>query len=113
DRRAQPRRAGRIDRLFYQYAGAARRSLRQPERARAAPARARGGARRLRPPGPALREAGRGAPARAHPEPHAAVPGAVQPPEHAAVEPDAGRPSDQPARWAQGYGLVRPIADAL
>ncbi len=38
--------------------------------------------RRLRPPGPAVREAGRGAAAGAEPRPLAAVPGAVHPAEH-------------------------------
>ena len=45
--------------------------------------RARNHARRLRAPGPAVRTSGRGAAARAQPEPHAAVPGAVRAAEHA------------------------------
>ena len=47
---------------------------------------------RLRPPGPALRAAGRGAAAGARPEPHAALPGHVRPAERAPTAPGPGRP---------------------
>ena len=50
------------------------------------------GARRLRPPGPAVREAGRGAAAGARPVAHAALPGRVRAAERAAAAARAARP---------------------
>ena len=84
------RRARGADRLLRQHAGAAHAtSPGDPTFARAAGARARRrGAGSLRAPGPAVREAGRGAAAGARPQPHAALPGDVRAAERAAC--DAG-----------------------
>ena len=59
----------------------------EPALPRAPAAGARDGAGRLRPPGPALRAAGRGARAGARPRPHPALPGDVRAAERAAREP--------------------------
>ena len=62
DRQPRPARDRGADRLLRQHPGAARRPRRATRAfARAAGAGARDGARRLRAPGPAVREAGRGA----------------------------------------------------
>ena len=95
-------RARGADRLLRQHPGAAHRpvSASRPSASCCAGARARAG--RLRPPGRAVREAGRGAAAGARPAAHAALPGDVRAPEHAAGRagpprrPD-GRPSDRGA----------------
>ena len=76
------------DRLLRQHPGA--RAPTSPATRRSPscwPRVRRGGPGRLRPPGPAVREAGRGAAAGARPQPHAALPGDVR----AAERADAGR----------------------
>ena len=82
----QPQPAGdrRAGGLFRQHPGAARRSRRRPELPRAARQGARDDAGGLRPPGSAVREAGRGAGSRAQPLPRAAVPGPARLAERAA-----------------------------
>ena len=75
----QPRRDRGADRLLRQHPGPAHRPARGA-RLRGAPAPRRATALgRLRPPGPAVRAARRGARAGARPAPHAALPGDVQP----------------------------------
>jgi amino acid adenylation domain-containing protein/non-ribosomal peptide synthase protein (TIGR01720 family) len=93
DRRAQPGADRGPDRPLRQHPGAAVRPPRRPELPRPARAGARLDARRLRPPGPALRAAGRGAAAGARPQPDAALPGPLLAPEHAAAAAVARRPA--------------------
>ncbi len=81
DRRPQPGGDRAADRLLRQHPGAALRrrgGRRLPRPGRAHP---RDGARRRRPPGRAVREAGRGAGARAQPQPLPALPGDADLPE--------------------------------
>ena len=83
DRQPHPAGARRPDRLFRQHPGAAHRDR---PRNHVPPADGPGTAhrlRRLRPPGPALREGGRGAVARARPLAHPLFPGDVHPAERA------------------------------
>src|ERR1043165_9534646 len=78
-------------RLLRQHAGLAGEGRRADELPGVAAAGARGLPGRIRAPGPALREAGRGAAARAESEPHATLPGDVRPAEHRhRLWPDAG-----------------------
>ncbi len=104
----QPRapRARGADRLLRQHPGGARRPLGRPHVRRAPAAGARGRPRRLRPPGPAVREAGRRAQPRTRPQPGAAVPGHAGVPEHLLgprraarrlPRPDGGRRRHRPA----------------
>ncbi len=77
----QPGGAGGAHRLFRQHPGAGGRLRARAELPRDAGPGARGGARRLRSPRPAFREAGRGAGAGAQPRSLAALPGALRFPE--------------------------------
>ena len=109
DRQPQPRRDRAADRLLRQHPGAARRPRRRPDLPRAARPRARDHAGRLRPPGPALRAAGRGAAAGAAPRPQPALPGHVRAAERAAlgaVEPP--RPVARAAGARDPASQVRP-----
>src|SRR3954468_14715461 len=83
DRQPAAARGGGDDRLLRQQPGAARRPVRRSELPRAAAPRARGLAGRLRPPGPPLRKAGRGAQPAARHGAHAALPGDADPAQRA------------------------------
>ena len=98
----------RADRLFRQHPGAARRPDGGPHVPRAAGPRARGRPGRLRPPGPALRDAGRGAAPGARPQPHTAVPGLVRAAERADARARHGRPRHPPRGDTPRRRQVRP-----
>ena len=92
DRQPHPRRDRGADRLLRQHPGAARRPGGRSAVRGAARPRAARGARGLRPPGPPLRAAGRGAAPRAPPGAQPALPGDVRAPERAAAGDRAARP---------------------
>ncbi len=117
DRRPQPARAGGPDRLPAQHPGAAHRARRSPHRPRAARPGAPVDPRRLRPPGPAVREAG-GRPGRAlgnwragpRPVAHTRLPGHAGAPQHPGRGARAARPHPRSARAGPQPGQVRPDA---
>ena len=78
-RRPQPGRDRAPDRLLHQHAGPARTDLSGDPLPRAPGTRARVRSAAYRPPGDAVPQAGRGAPARTRPQPQPALPGGVPP----------------------------------
>ena len=105
DRRPQPGGDRGADRVLRQHAGAARRPGGRPVVPRAARPGARDGAGRLRAPGRAVREAGRGAGAGAEPRARAAVPGDARAAERSRREP--GDPGPAPAAGGRRGGRRR------
>ena len=110
DRRPHPLRGRGAHRLFRQHPGDARRARGRPQLRRAARPGARDGARRLRPPGPAVREARRGAEARAQPGDDAALPGRLPGAERAAGVRGAARAAVAARRRRPRHRQVRPHA---
>ncbi len=106
----QPQPAGdrRAGGLLRQHPGAARRPRRRSELPGAAGPGARDDAGGLRPPGPAVREAGRGGGARAQPRPRAAVPGPARLAERATGGGGAAGADPGATGGRGGNGEVRP-----
>ncbi len=106
-RQSQPRRDGGADRLLRQHAGPAHRprgrsQLRGPRRPGAP-----GGARRLRPSEPAVREAGRGAAPRPRPAAHPVLPGELPALQRAGLQPRPPRARAAPLGAHSQLGEVR------
>ena len=112
-RRPHTPRDRRADRLLRQHPRPARRARRRDRPARSHRAGARGRPRRLRPPGPALREAGRGAGSQARPVALAHLPGRLPAPERRPRDPRAARPHALPRRAGRTGRQVRPRAQLL
>ena len=99
------------DRLVRQHARAAGRTSTGTRRSASCSHRVARLPRRLRPPGPSVREAGRGAAARAATPAAPAVPGDVRAPERADRRPRAARPRRiEPIELDRGTAQVRPHA---
>ncbi len=107
-RRPLLRRDRRVDRLLRQHPRPARRPLRRPRLRHRRRAGTGGEPRRLRAPGPAVREAGRGAPPAARPLPSAALPGADAAPERPGRTARAAGPDRAPGAARQRHRQVRP-----
>ena len=115
-RGAQAGRAGRSDRAVHQLPRAAPAAARRSRPARAAGRGARHRAWRLRPPGPAVRQAGGGAGAGAQPQPDAAVPdparagrGRLPGAAPARADPGAGRPGGEHLEARPHPAGARPV----